>query len=108
MTAPKRFDAAALLRAPGGHGAETPRQTVRRYERVSAYLRPDQREWLEKVATAGLRNSSVSDVLRLAVDLLRQQVGRDLDLDGAVIAAAQRDVDDGFAGRARIGIPRRR
>lgn len=107
MTAPKRFDASVLL-GPRDQGNTAPQAPWRRYERVSAYVRTDQRDWLEEMAGQGLRNATVTDVLRVAVDVLRERVGEGFDLPGAIIAAAERDVTDGYAGKGKIGVPRRR
>lgn len=80
----------------------------RRYERISAYVRTEQRDWLEEMAVHGLRNASVSDVLRVAVDVLQERVGEGFDVAAAIIRAAERDVADGYGGKGKIGVPRRR
>lgn len=110
MTSPKRFDASALLGAPRDQGRDDQgaKAPWRRYERISAYVRTEQRDWLEEIASHGLRNASVSDVLRVAVDVLQERVGEGFDLASAIIRTAERDVADGYQGKGKIGVPRRR
>jgi hypothetical protein len=85
------------------------------YERITVYLRPDQRAWLEEVLDRDIRDAShkrirsisVSDIIRLAIDRLQGAVQEDdFPLLQELISAANRDAET-FVGRKNRGIPKR-
>lgn len=91
--------------------APTPGET---YERITVYVRPGQRSWLEDVldtevrdaAGKRIRSISASDIIRLAIDRLQGAVqDEDYPLLQELIGAANRDAET-FAGRKNRGLPK--
>jgi hypothetical protein len=80
---------------------------VERYEKTSAFLTPDQRRWLKStVRSLPVDGLSVSDVIRLAVDQLRESVDGGLPLVELLTSRAYADAER-FAGRRNRGLPER-
>ena len=95
--------------------APVPTTTQETYERITVYLRPAQRAWLEEVLDKEVRDAkgkpiksiSVSDIIRLAIDRLQGAVqDENYPLLQELIWAANRDAET-FAGRKNWGLPKR-
>lgn len=77
------------------------------YQRATVFLRPDQRQWTkETVKGIPVEGLSASDIVRLAVDRLRQEVDGGLPLVEALTAQAYADAET-MAGRRNRGLPPR-
>ncbi len=77
------------------------------YQRTTVYLTAEQRRWLRRIAAQAQLNDvpiSASDVVRLAVTRLRDQLTDD-KLRKALIAHVQAEVEE-YPGRARRGLPK--
>lgn len=97
---------------PSSSDPAVPPQT---YERITVYLRPEQRAWLEETLDRQVRDEkgrrirslSGSDIVRLAIDRLRAAVDDEgLPLVVELIAAANEDAET-FVGRKNRGLPKR-
>ncbi len=76
------------------------------YQRATVYLTAEQRQWLRRIAArAQLRDLplSASDVARLAITRLREQLSDD-ELQDALIAHVRTEVEQ-YPGRAKRGLP---
>ncbi len=76
------------------------------YQRTTVYLTAEQRQWLRRVAAQAQLNDvpmSASDVVRLAIARLRDQLSDD-KLRKALIAHIRAEVEE-YPGRARRGLP---
>jgi len=91
--------------------AVTPPET---YERITVYVRPGQRGWLEDVLDKEVRDAlgkpirsiSASDVIRLAIDRLQGAVQEEgFPLLRELILAANKDAET-FSGRKNRGLPK--
>lgn len=84
------------------------------YERATVYLRPGQREWLEEVLDKEVRDASgkriksisASDIVRLALSRLQDELAGGLPLLDQLIEQAANDAEV-FTGRKNRGLPRR-
>lgn len=75
------------------------------YERVMAYLTPDQRDWLRQTDRAmDVDGLSRSDIIRLAISRLRDDVSSGLDLQSLLVQQAH-DEATRFSGRRNRGLP---
>lgn len=76
------------------------------YQRQTVFLTPDLRGWLKKTAKdMPVEGLSASDVVRLALNELRRQVGEgSVDLVAALTAQAHREAAT-MAGRRNRGLP---
>jgi hypothetical protein len=93
--------------ATSSSGDQSPNSPVERYEKTSAFLTPDQRRWLKStVRSLPVDGLSMSDVIRLAVDQLRESVDGGLPLVELLTSRAYADADR-FAGRRNRGLPDR-
>lgn len=77
-----------------------------RYQRATVFLRPDQRGWLKETARAlPVEGLSASDVVRLALDELRRQMGEGtIDLLSTLTAQAHEEATT-LPGRRNRGLP---
>ena len=91
--------------------AVTPTET---YERITVYVRPGQRGWLEDVLDREVRDASgkpirsisASDIIRLAIDRLQGAVQEEgFPLLQELILAANKDAET-FSGRKNRGLPK--
>jgi hypothetical protein len=76
------------------------------YQRTTVYLTAEQRLWLRRVAAQAQLDDvpmSASDVVRLAIARLRNQLPED-KLREALIAHIQGELEE-YPGRARRGLP---
>lgn len=80
-----------------------------KYEKTSAFLTPEQRQWL-KATIRGLpvevEGLSASDVIRLAIDQLRDAVDDGLPLLELLTSRAHADAER-FSGRRNRGLPKK-
>lgn len=77
------------------------------YQRATVYLTPEQRDWLRQTAKAlPVDGLSGSDVARLAIARLRQDVEDGLDLVGELTNQAHEEATT-LAGRRNRGLPPR-
>jgi hypothetical protein len=88
---------------------DTPEQepTERRYERLSAYITEDQRDWLKRSVvqtSTGRFEYSYSDFIRLGLELVGQLGPQ--ELSQALAEQAWTEVDT-YPGRAKRGMPPR-
>ena len=77
------------------------------YQRTTVYLTTEQRQWLRRVAAQAQLDElpiSASDVARLAVNRLHEQLTED-KLRKALIAHVQAELKE-YPGRARRGLPK--
>lgn len=75
-----------------------------RYQKISAFVTPDQRQWL-KATTRGLPEGlSASDLVRLALDQLQAAADDGLPLVETLTARAHIDAER-FVGRRNRGLP---
>jgi hypothetical protein len=84
--------------ANGGHPAT--------YQRATVFLTPAQRQWLKLTAKQLPDGLSASDIVRLAVSRLSQDVTRGLDLVSSLTDQAHTDAEV-FSGRRNRGLPPR-
>ena len=84
------------------------------YERITVYVRPGQRGWLEDVLDREVRDASgkpirsisASDIIRMAIDELQGAVQQEgFPLLQELILAANRDAET-FSGRKNRGLPK--
>lgn len=80
------------------------RPVTERFQKASAFLTPDQRQWLKTTARGLPEGLSASDLVRLAVDQLRAAVDDGLPLVETLIGRAHVDAER-FAGRRNRGLP---
>ena len=84
-------------------------RVVVKYEKTSAFLTPEQRQWL-KATIRGLpveiEGLSASDVIRLAIDQLRDAVDGGLPLLELLTSRAHAEAER-FSGRRNRGLPKR-
>ena len=76
------------------------------YQRVTVFLTPAQREWLKLMSRQLPDGLSVSDMVRLAVSRLSQDVTGGLDLIDHLTEQAHSDAEI-FSGRRNRGLPPR-
>jgi Arc/MetJ-type ribon-helix-helix transcriptional regulator len=82
--------------------------TAKAYHRTTVYLTEEQRQWLRRAAAKAQLEGltvSASDVIRLALSRLQEQVSEKQlhqDLVAHVLAEAKQ-----YPGRAKRGLPRR-
>jgi len=81
-------------------------QMTATYQRVTVFLTPAQREWLKLMAKQLPDGLSVSDMVRLAVSRLSQDVTGGLDLIDHLTEQAHSDAEV-FSGRRNRGLPPR-
>lgn len=76
------------------------------YQRATVFLTPDQRRWLKDTTKAlPVDGLSASDVMRLALNELRRQVGEGtLDLVPSLVTQAHAEATT-MAGRRNRGLP---
>lgn len=75
------------------------------YERVMAYLTPDQRDWLRQTdRSMDMEGLSRSDIIRLAISRLREDVDGGLDLQSLLVRQAHEEAAR-FSGRRNRGLP---
>ena len=96
--------------ASSNHSDQTPsNRVVVKYEKTSAFLTPEQRQWL-KATIRGLpveiEGLSASDVIRLAIDQLRDAVDDGLPLLELLTSRAHAEAER-FNGRRNRGLPKR-
>jgi len=77
-----------------------------RYEKTSAFVTPEQRQWLKSTARSLPDGLSASDIVRLALERLRDAVEDGLPLVELLTAAAHLEAER-FAGRRNRGLPTR-
>ena len=103
----KPESAAPLANATVTRNPETQSPSHRvteRYQKISAFVTPDQRQWL-KATTRGLPEGlSASDLVRLALDQLQAAADDGLPLVETLIARAHIDAER-FVGRRNRGLP---
>lgn len=75
-----------------------------RYQKISAFVTPDQRQWLKTTARGLPDGLSASDILRLALDQLQAAADDGLPLVETLIARAHIDAER-FVGRRNRGLP---
>jgi hypothetical protein len=107
---PERPSLAAVAPEPA------PKESTRRpvalsYVKASCFLTPDQRTWLNEVVARikldGLDGISASDVVRLGLARLHEEVGDGFDLTAALVDQAHAEAER-FPGRKNRGLPIRR
>lgn len=76
------------------------------YQRATVFLTPDQRRWLKDTARALPDGLSGSDVVRLALNRLRDDLDGGMSLDEALTAQAHLEVAT-LTGRKNRGLPTR-
>ena len=75
------------------------------YQRLTVFLTPAQRSWLKTTGRQlPVEGLSVSDIVRLAVNRLRAEVGRGLPLVEELAALAHSDAQT-MTGRRNRGLP---
>lgn len=75
------------------------------YQRATVFLTPDQRRWLKDTSRAlPVEGLSASDVVRLAVTRLRQDVESGLPLVDVLTAQAHKEAET-MSGRRNRGLP---
>jgi hypothetical protein len=79
---------------------------VATYQRVTVFLTPAQRQWLKVTAKQLPDGLSGSDIVRLALSRLAQDVTGGLDLIGNLTDQAHSDAEV-FSGRRNRGLPPR-
>jgi hypothetical protein len=84
----------------------TGRLGTERYEKTSAFVTPEQRQWLRTTARGLPQGLSASDLVRLALDQLQEAVENGFPLVQALTERAHLDVQR-FEGRRNRGLPRR-
>lgn len=75
-----------------------------RYQKISAFVTPDQRQWLKATARGLPEGLSASDLVRLALDQLQAAADDGLPLVETLIARAHVDAER-FVGRRNRGLP---
>ncbi len=77
------------------------------YEKMGLSLTPDQRSWLKSVTPGlGIEGLSASDVARLAISRLQDDVEGGLPLAELLVDQAHKEAER-LAGRRNRGMPRR-
>lgn len=77
------------------------------YEKMAVSLTPEQRSWLKSTPRElGIEGISSSDLVRLALSLLRDEVDNGLDLPTRLVEQAH-DEAARLTGRRNRGLPRR-
>lgn len=74
-----------------------------RYQKTAVFFAPHQKAWLRQVSRELPEGLSTSDVVRLAVERLLEEVGNGLDLEPALVAQARREAER-YAGRRNSGV----
>lgn len=93
--------------ATRAHGPQaTSNPVVERYEKISAFVTPDQRRWLRSTARRLPIGLSGSDIVRLALDQLRDAVDDGSPLVETLTSRAYADAER-FEGRRNRGMPSR-
>lgn len=91
--------------APSRSDDQAPSHLVtERYQKTSAFLTPDQRQWLKSTARGLPDGLSASDLVRLALDQLKASVEDGLPLVETLVSRAHIDAER-FAGRRNRGLP---
>lgn len=93
----RSLDAAATRRADD----QSPSPT---YQRATVFFTPQQRQWMKQVSRDLPDGLSMSDVVRLAVSRLQDDVTRGLNLVPALAEQAHADAEV-FTGRRNRGLP---
>jgi hypothetical protein len=88
-------------------GVERGRLGTERYEKTSAFVTPEQRQWLRTTARGLPEGLSASDLVRLALDQLQEAVDNGFGLVQALTERAHLDAQQRFEGRRNRGLPRR-
>ena len=81
-------------------------QVAPTYQRVTVFLTPDQRQWLKQTAKHLPDGLSGSDIIRLAVSRLTNDVTGGFDLVRTLTDQAHSDAEI-FSGRRNRGLPPR-
>jgi uncharacterized protein (DUF2267 family) len=84
-----------------------PPASPKSYQRTTIYMTAEQRQWLRHLAAQAQLNDvplSASDVVRLAITRLRDQLSDD-ELRKELIAHVRAEVKE-YPGRARRGLPK--
>ena len=110
----RQLDAQSLKALTSGSNSQQEVETTSRlvpqsstYQRITVFLTPDQRRWLKRTAKAlPVDGLSASDVMRLAMNRLREDVDGGLALVEALTAQAHIEAAT-LAGRRNRGLPPR-
>jgi hypothetical protein len=108
-TKPAQVTASRRLDVETSSHLDTPEEepTERKYERLSAYITEDQRDWLKRSVvqtSTGRFEYSYSDFIRLGLELVGQLGSQ--ELSQALAEQAWTEVDT-YPGRAKRGMPPR-
>lgn len=107
---PREASSATTQPVPGDTPEERPAPsrsapTKVTYERVMTYLTPEQRDWLRQTDRAiDIEGLSRSDIMRLAISRLRDDVSHGLDLPTLLVQQAHEEAAR-FSGRRNRGLP---
>lgn len=74
-----------------------------RYQKTAVFFAPHQKAWLRQVSRELPEGLSTSDVVRLAVERLLDEVDDGLDLEPALVAQARGEAER-YAGRRNSGV----
>lgn len=74
-----------------------------RYQKTAVFFAPHQKAWLRQVSRELPEGLSTSDVVRLAVERLLDEVDNGLDLEPALVAQARGEAER-YAGRRNSGV----
>ncbi len=105
--APRQSDQSTTPLVTASKPVTTPAPERITYEKMGLSLTPDQRSWLKSVTPGlGIEGLSASDVARLAISRLQDDVEGGLPLADLLIEQAHAEAQR-LAGRRNRGMPRR-